>query len=93
MYAKKPASFTQLQFAMDLADYRGSSCVHFFHVIKMNTRTLWSKRDVFKQKSFHPAKFDNFKDGHCVSTKVSVCSFISRDKNEHTNYLGNPPGP
>ena len=25
--------------------------------------------------------------------EVSVCSFISRDKVEHTNYLGNPRGP
>ena len=32
-------------------------------------------------------------DRHPVSTKVYVCSFMSRDKLEHTNYLGNPRGP
>ena len=32
---------------MDLTDYRGSSCVQVHHVILMNTRTLWLKRDAY----------------------------------------------
>ena len=32
-------------------------------------------------------------NGHHVSTKESVCSFILRDEDKHTNYIGNPRGP